>query len=159
MEHKTKTKFTVDRDALEVRMERVFDAPRELVYRVVTDPNLVGQWWGPGYLTTEVESYEVEPGGAWRFIQRDPDGSEYAFRGTFREVIPPERLVYTFIYEGTPDHEIIETITLQEIDGKTLMTAFDRFASAEALDGMVSSGMESGAVESWDRLARLVEKQ
>lgn len=157
MQQKTQTDFSVNREKLEVTLSRVFDAPRALVYQTVTDPALMGQWWGPAYLTTQVEHYDVHVGGEWRMIQSDADGNTYAFHGEFREVVPPERLVYTFIFEGAPEHEVIETMHLEDLNGKTRLTTTDVFATAEALEGMVMSGMESGAVESMERLAILVE--
>ena len=75
-----------------VRIERVYDAPRELVFRAYTDPTLIAKWWGPAYLTTTVEKMDVRPGGAWRYVQRDPDGNVYGFHGEYREVDPPARL-------------------------------------------------------------------
>ena len=141
----------------EITMRRVFDAPRELVYQTHTDPNHIPRWWGPRRMTTTVDTLEVRPSGAWRFVQRDPEGNEYAFRGEFREVVPPERLVFTFEYEGMPGHILQQTITFEEHDGKTTVSSTALFDSVEERDGMLASGMESGATESWDRLAELLE--
>ncbi len=153
----TATTFTTPSDR-ETRMTRVFDAPRELVFQAHTDPNHVPHWWGPRHLTTTVETMDVRPGGAWRIVQRDPEGNEYAFRGEYREVVPPERLVYTFEFEGMPGHIVVETVTFEERDGKTTVTSTGLFESVEDRDGMLESGMESGATESWDRLAELLER-
>jgi uncharacterized protein YndB with AHSA1/START domain len=100
---------------------------------------------------------DLRPGGAWRFVERQTDGNEYGFRGEFREIVPPERLVYTFEFEGAPGHVALETLTFEDLDGKTRLTARSLFDSAEDRDGMLQSGMEEGARETWDRLAELLE--
>ena len=141
----------------EISITRVFDAPRKHVFQAHTDPQHVPQWWGQRHSTTIVDVMDVRPGGAWRFVQRDPEGTEYGFRGEYREVVPPERLVYTFEFEGMPGHILVETITFDEHDGKTTVSVTSVFDSVEDRDGMLESGMESGAIESWDRLAELLE--
>lgn len=138
-------------------MTRVFDAPRDLVFAAYTDPKHIPRWWGQRSSTTIVDKMDVRPGGGWRYIQRDPDGNEYAFNGEYREIVPPERLVSTFEFEGMPGHVVVDSATFAEIDGKTTVTVTSLFQSAEDLDGMLDSGMESGANESWDRLAELLE--
>jgi len=140
----------------EIVMERVFDAPRELVFKAYTEPNLIPKWWGPSYLTTTVDKMEVKPGGVWRFVQRDADGNEYAFNGEYTEIVPPERLAYTFEFEGMPGHVLLETVTFEEQGGKTKVKVLSLFDSVEDRDGMLQSGMEAGANESYDRLAELL---
>jgi uncharacterized protein YndB with AHSA1/START domain len=140
----------------EIVFTRVFDAPRELVYKAYTDPELVPKWWGQRGSTTIVDTMDVRPGGKWRYIQRSPDGAEYAFSGEYREVVPPERLVYTFEFEPMPGHVTVDVITLEEVDGKTTLTNTSYYDSVEDRDGMLSSGMEAGAAESMDRLAELL---
>jgi uncharacterized protein YndB with AHSA1/START domain len=143
----------------EIQMSRVFDAPRELVYQAMTDPNLIPQWWGLRSTTTTIDKFEPKPGGAWRFVQKGPDGREDAFRGEFRELVPPERVVQTFEWEGMPGHIIVDSMTLEDLGGKqTRVTTTSLFDSVEDRDGMLSSGMEEGAVESWDQLAELLAK-
>lgn len=142
----------------EVIITRTFDAPRDLVFKAFTDPELVSKWWGPRSVTTIVDKLEVKPGGVWRYVHREPDGSEYAFHGVYHEVTQSERLVYTFEYEGMPGHVLLETVTFEEYDGKTKLIDQSVFQSVADRDGMVQSGMESGAGESMDRLAELVEK-
>ncbi len=149
------TTFTVVSD-LELKMSRVFDAPRELVFAVYTDPKHVPHWWGPRDMTTIVDTMDVRPGGIWRFIHHGPDGTEWAFNGEYREVAPPERLVSTFIFEGMPDKVVVDSATFKEQDGKTIVTVISRFESIEDRDGMLQSGMESGAAETWNRLAELL---
>jgi uncharacterized protein YndB with AHSA1/START domain len=149
------TTFALPSDR-EIALERVFDAPRELVFRACVDRSLIPRWWGPRRLTTAVDVLDVKPGGAWRFIQHDAAGNEYAFHGEYREVGAPDRLVYTFEFEGMPGHVILETVTFEEHDGRTTMTVADLFDSVEDRDGMLQSGMEEGARESNDRLGELL---
>lgn len=154
----SKTTFTVKREERKIIIERTFDAPRELVFKAFTDPKSIPQWWGPRYLTTTVDKMDVRPGGVWRFINRDANGNEYAFNGKYLEVAPPERLSYTFEFEAMPGQVSVETATFEERGGKTKVTATAVFETLEGFDGMVNSGMEAGAVETWERLAELVEK-
>ncbi|MGH2403541.1 MAG: SRPBCC domain-containing protein [bacterium] len=149
-----KTTFTIKRDELKVIMERIFDAPREAVFKALTDPAAIPQWWGPRKYTTTVDRMDVRAGGEWRFIHRDEEGNEYAFHGVFKAIEPPRLISQTFVFEGIPgEHEVLDTLTLKDLgDGRTKVTAVSTFANVEDLDGMVGSGMESGAVESWDRL-------
>jgi uncharacterized protein YndB with AHSA1/START domain len=137
-------------------MSRTFDAPRELVYRAYTDPDLIPRWWGPRYLTTTVASLDARAGGTWRFLQRDPDGNEYGFHGVFHDVTP-ERIVQTFEFEGMPGHVALDTAVLEDVDGRTKVTVISVFQSIEDRDGMVESGMESGARETWERLEELLK--
>jgi uncharacterized protein YndB with AHSA1/START domain len=153
-----KTIFTIKREELKIVMERLFDAPRELVWKAFTDPASIPQWWGPGILTTTVDKMDVRPGGLWRYIQRDPEGNEYAFNGKYLEVTRPERLSFTFEFEPMAGHVLVQTVTLEEHEGKTKVTSTAVYDTLEDLDGMVNTGMEAGATESWDRLAELVEK-
>jgi uncharacterized protein YndB with AHSA1/START domain len=153
-----KTNLIAEPGKQEIVMTRVFDAPRELVFKVYTDPKLIPQWWGPSSLTTTVDKMEVRQGGVWRFVQRDTDGNEYAFHGVYHESLPPKRLVSTFEFEGMPGHVLLETVTFEDHDGNTKVTVASVFQSVEDRDGMLQSGMEEGAVETWDRLAELLAK-
>jgi uncharacterized protein YndB with AHSA1/START domain len=135
-----------------ITMTRAFDAPRDRVYRAFTDPKAIPQWWGPRALTTTVEKMDVKLGGVWRYIQHDAGGNEFAFHGVYHAAVAPERLVYTFEFEGMPGHVMLETITFEERDGKTYLTDISVFQSTEDRDGMIASGMEGGAEESMDRL-------
>jgi uncharacterized protein YndB with AHSA1/START domain len=153
-----KSKLTVTTPSdLEIKMVRSFDAPRELVFKAFTDPKLMAQWWGPRDLTVTVEQMDVRPGGAWRVIHRSADGEEYAFRGEYREVVPPERITWTFEFEPWAGHGSVETATFEEKDGKTTVTSISTFDSMEDRDQMLNSGMEGGASESYDRLDELLE--
>jgi uncharacterized protein YndB with AHSA1/START domain len=140
----------------EIVMTQVFDAPRERVFQAYTDPSLIPQWWGPARYTTTIDKMEVRPGGTWRYVQRGADGGEYAFNGMYREVTAPERLVSTFEFEAIPGHVAVDTAIFEELDGKTKLTVTSVFQSKEDRDGMLSSDAEEGAIESWERLARLL---
>ena len=156
MTSKDAAKFTKPSDR-EVVMTKVFAAPRELVWKAYTDSKLIPRWWGPRYLTTTIDKNDAKPGGAWRFVSRGPDGSEFGFHGVFREVVKPERLSWTFEFEGMPGHVSVDTVTFEELDGTTKVTVTSVFQSKADRDGMVSSGMESGATESMERLGELLE--
>lgn len=152
----SQTTFTVKREELTIIVERVFDAPREKVFKVFTDPTNLPKWWGPRNLTTTVESMDVRVGGKWRFIQRDEKGNEFAFNGVYKEVTPPERISNTFEFEPMAGHILVETAVFEDLGDKTKVTSTARYANLEDLDGMVASGMEGGAVESWERLAEFI---
>jgi uncharacterized protein YndB with AHSA1/START domain len=140
----------------EIVMERSFNAPRELVFKAYTDPDLIPRWWGPRRYTTTVDKMDVQVGGVWRFVQHDAAGNVYAFNGVYREIVPPERLSYTFEFEGLPGHIMVETVTFEEHAGQTKVSVTGYFESTEDRDGMLTSGMEAGANESNERLAELL---
>lgn len=143
----------------EIQMSRVFNAPRELVFRAHTDPALISQWWGMGD-NTVVDKLELQVGGQWRFVQHAPDGNEYAFRGEYREITPPERFVNTFEFEGMPGHILVETYLFEDLgNGQTRLTSTSVFDSKEDRDGMLASGMEHGSEVSWNHLDTLLAKQ
>jgi uncharacterized protein YndB with AHSA1/START domain len=141
----------------EVRMTRLFDAPRHLVFEAMTRPEHVQQWWGrlgEGY-SVPVCEIDLRVGGAWRFVNRHPKG-EAAFRGEYREITPPSRLVFTEIFEQFPDSVSVVTTEFTDEDGKTRMTATVRYPSLDVRDMVLASGMSSGAAISYDRLDDLV---
>lgn len=142
----------------EIVLTRQFDAPRALVFKAMTDPSAIPHWWGPRRYSTIVDEMDVRPGGRWRFINRDADGHEFAFHGEYREVVPPERLVYTFEFEGMPGHVSLESITLEERDGKTTSVDVVLFDSKADRDGTLESGMAGGATESMDRLEEFLRR-
>ena len=145
-------KVVADPGTHEIVITRTFDAPRELVFKAFTDPDAVRQWWGQATSETVVDELEARAGGRWRFVERDGEGNEYGFHGVYHDATAPERIVYTFEFEGMPGHVLLETITFEEQDGKTHMTDRSVFQSVADRDGMLQSGMESGAAESYDRL-------
>ena len=155
----TETSFVVDRAQKQVVMTKVFDAPRELVWEVLTSPKHLPNWWGPRELTTTIDKMDVRVGGEWRFVQKDPQGNEFAFHGVYKELIPNEKAVQTFNFEPIgPGHELTETMTLEDVDGKTRVKTVSQFSSSEDLEGMVGSGMEGGSRDSWERAAELIAK-
>src|SRR2546425_9155377 len=111
------TKVTLPSDT-EILITREFDAPRDLVFKAMTDPDLIPRWWGPRAYTTEVDQMDVRPGGKWRFINRTPDGAAHGFPGEDREIVPPERIVQTFEYEPMPRHVFLATAPLPEHQGR-----------------------------------------
>jgi uncharacterized protein YndB with AHSA1/START domain len=145
-------------DGAELVIERIFDAPRELVWKAVTEPEHIQNWWGPYGTTTTVVEMDVRPGGTWRFINHGPDGQDAPFKGEYLEVVPPERIVQTFIFdvEGFNDQAAIETMTLEALDGRTRILVRSRYPSEESLIGAMSSGMARGVIETYDRLDQLL---
>jgi uncharacterized protein YndB with AHSA1/START domain len=142
----------------EIRVERIFNAPRERVWRAFTEADQLAQWWGRGNKLV-VEKYEPQRGGHWRFVEHAPDGTAHGFEGRFREVTPPERLSYTFEWDGMPGHVIVETCTFIDLgDGRTKLVNVSLFHTNEDRDGMVQSGMEGGMNESYAALDRLLAK-
>jgi uncharacterized protein YndB with AHSA1/START domain len=136
-------------------VERVFDAPRERVWRAFTDPTLVAQWWGRGNELV-IERMEVERGGHWRYVEHTPDGTQ-GFEGRYREVSPPERLVQTFEWDGMPGYVAVSTVTFEDLgDGRTKVVTLDLFHTTEERDGMLSSGMEQGLNQSYAALDGLL---
>jgi uncharacterized protein YndB with AHSA1/START domain len=141
----------------EIHIERVFDAPRDLVFSTYTDPELIAEWWGPRDGETIVDHMDVRPGGSWRFVARS-DAGETAFRGTYREVSPPERIVQTFEWEGMPGHVAVETATFEDLGDRTRVVTTSLFHTTEERDGMLASGMERGLNETYARLDELLAR-
>ena len=139
-------------------IRHIFDAPRELVWKAMTDPDLIPRWWGPKMLATIVDQLDVRRGGIWRFIQRGPEGDDYVFHGVYHDIVQPERVVQTFEFEGMPGHVSLQTTIFDEHDGRTEATQTSVFQSIEDRDVMLNSGMEKGATESHDRLAELLKE-
>lgn len=153
-----KTQFTAEPGIPQIISEREFDAPRELLFRAWTEPDLLKQWLGPRNLTMEIDRYDVRDGGTWRYVHRDDEGNEYAFHGVFHGDPSPEGMVQTFEYEGYPGHVSLDTLTFEERDGKTIVRTNTVFQSVEARDGMMQSGMEYGVNDGYDRLDELIAK-
>ena len=139
----------------EIRTERIFNAPRERVWRAMTDPALVAQWWGRGNKLV-VERLEVERGGHWRFVEHSDHGA-HGFEGRFREVVPLERMSQTFEWDGMPGYPAVQTLTLEDLgDGRTRVVGTTMFFTPEERDGMLHSGMEGGMNESYAALDRVL---
>lgn len=139
----------------EIHVERIFNAPRERVWRAMTEPELLAQWWGRGNKLV-IEKHEMERGGHWRFVEHTDHGA-FGFEGRFREIVPPERLVLTFEFDGMPGHVVVNFMTLEDLgDGRTKLIAESLFLTKEDRDGMMSSGMEQGMNESYAALDRVL---
>jgi uncharacterized protein YndB with AHSA1/START domain len=144
----------------EIRLTRLFDAPRHLVFEAMSKPEHITQWWGrlgEGY-SVPVCEIDLRPGGAWRFVNRTPKGDLVAFYGVYREVAPPERVVFTEIFEQFPDTESVVTAVLTEENGKTRLTATVLYPSIDVRDLVLGTGMARGAGISYDRLEDVVAR-
>jgi uncharacterized protein YndB with AHSA1/START domain len=141
----------------QIRIERVFNAPRERVWKAMTDPKLIPEWWGRGNRLV-IERMELRRGGHWRFVEHSPDGV-HGFEGRYREVTPPERIVQTFEWDGMPGHVAVETMTLEDLgDGRTRIVTLSLFHTTEERDGMLHSGMEQGVNQSYQALDRVLAR-
>jgi uncharacterized protein YndB with AHSA1/START domain len=150
------TDITAPPGRQEVIVTRIINAPREVVFRTVTDPMQIPKWWGPRRFTTKVLKMVVMPGGNWRFLQLDNEGKEYGFHGVYHEVLIPELLIYTSEYEGMPGHATLITDKFTEKDGKTIITSTTVFQSVEDRDQMLQWGMEEGTTAMTNRLNELL---
>jgi uncharacterized protein YndB with AHSA1/START domain len=139
----------------EIVMTRVFDAPRRLVFEAWTRPEHVARWFGPHDYSLPVCRIDLRPGGAWRYVLRAPDGTEMGMKGVYRQIVRPERLVYTEIFDDFEEigGESLVSIVLEEHEGRTTMTSTVLYRSVEVRDAVIASGMEVGAAETLDRLA------
>jgi uncharacterized protein YndB with AHSA1/START domain len=151
-----KTEITATPGGYEVVITRVFDAPREKVWRAYSDPELVVKWLGPRSLAGKIDAWEVKPGGRWAMTHSDDQG-EYKFHGFYHGVKEPEMASRTFEFHGMPDHVSFETAYLEDLgNGKTKVRSVSVFQSPEDRDGMIQSGMEKGVVEGNERLDELL---
>jgi uncharacterized protein YndB with AHSA1/START domain len=158
---KNKTVLTAEPGKQEVLITREFDAPRELVFRAYTDPELYVQWLGPRGYGMKLDVFEPRSGGRWRYIHTDEKGNQFGFHGVNHEVTSPERIIGTFEFEGLPEkgHVVLETVKFEELPGgRTKVATQSVFQSVADRDGMVESGMEHGVVDSHERLDELLEK-
>jgi len=148
----TELKVDAPEGVPQVTMTREVAAPRDLVFRAFTEPDLLVQWLGPRRLTMSVERYEVRDGGRWRYVHREDDGTEYGFRGVFHGDPTPGQIVQTFEFEGAPGHVQLDTARFEEIDGRTVIHMNSVFQSVEARDAMVGAGMAEGVKEGFEQL-------
>jgi uncharacterized protein YndB with AHSA1/START domain len=150
------TQITADPKVPLVRITREFDAPPEKVFRAHTDPELVVRWLGPRRHEMRLDHYDCRTGGSYRY-RHYSDGNEYAFRGCFHEVRPSELIVQTFTFEGMPDGVALERLVFEDIgSGRTRLTATSLVGSFEERDAVLSSGMEEGLRECYERLDELL---
>ena len=151
-----KTTFVADPGQTSVTMKRRFEAPRARVFDAMTKPELLRRWYGPPGLEVTVCDSDLRVGGAYRIVQRTPDGTEFGFHGVYRELLRPARRVYTWIFELMPDKEVVVTETFEDIAGKTLFTSVMLFQTVEDRDGYLSTGATEGGAASFDRLDELL---
>jgi len=157
-----KTKITAEPGKQELFITREFNAPRDLVFKAFTRPELYEQWLGPRQHTTFIKTFEPWSGGKWRSVSKDPDKNTYAFHGVFHEVLAPERIIQTFEFEGLPEsgHVILETARFEELSSnRTRIVTQSVFQSVEDRDGMLDSGMEQGVNEGYERLDELLDQE
>jgi uncharacterized protein YndB with AHSA1/START domain len=140
----------------EVMLKRIFDAPRRMVFEAMTKPELLKRWMGPRGWELVVSEIELRVGGKWRSVLRSPEGKEMGMSGVYREIEAPERIVSTEAYDDYPGTETVNTILLDEVNGKTTFTCTILYPSKEVRDLVVGSGMEHGAAECYDRLAKFL---
>lgn len=138
-----------------ILITREFDAPKHLVYKAWTTPELVKRWWHANRGEVTVAEIDLRVGGEWRWVSVTPDGFEVAFHGEYRELVPDERIVSTEVYEGFPDGEALNTLTLTESDGRTTLEVLVQHASKEHRDAHVESGMEAGMQDAMDLLEQV----
>lgn len=136
----------------EILITRTFDAPRDLVYRAWTTPELVKRWWSGQRGTVTSIEIDLRVGGTWRYVMQATAGFEVAFHGEYREIVPNQRIVATEVFEAVPDGEALDTVTFAEIDGRTTVMILVQHANKQARDMHVNSGMEGGMQEALDLL-------
>jgi uncharacterized protein YndB with AHSA1/START domain len=139
----------------EIHVTREFDAPKALVYRALTEPELIRRWWNAKRGEVTVCDVDLSVGGDWRYVMDTDDGREVAFHGTYREIVPNERLVYTELFEMpgiSEDDATVNTLTLTERDGRTTLTSITDCRTAETRAMIVETGMEAGMQDAYDLL-------
>jgi uncharacterized protein YndB with AHSA1/START domain len=141
-----------------IDMSREFDAPRDLVFKAYTDPELLVQWLGPRKYKMTVESWDVRDGGKWRYVNSDDDGNAWGFHGVFHGDQTPDGMLQTFEFEGSPGNVSLESLVFEDEDGKTVIRNHSVYQSVQARDAMIESGMEGGVNEGFDRLDELISK-
>ncbi|HMO96225.1 MAG TPA: SRPBCC domain-containing protein [Tepidiformaceae bacterium] len=132
---------------------------RDLVFKAYTDPAAIPQWWGLDANSTVVDRMDAVRGGSWRFLERSPEGEEHAFRGVYHDVVPDERIVWTFEYEPWPGHVLLEEMLFLDQGERTRIEVRSVFQTVEDRDGMIATGMEEGANQSLNRLEAYVSAQ
>jgi len=139
----------------QILITRTLAAPRQLVFKAFTTPELIKRWWGGDRGAVTSAEVDLRVGGKWRYVMTANDGFEVAFHGEYREIVPNERIVSTEIYEGAPDGVAVNTLTLEEKNGQTSMTTLAEYPSKEIRDTVINSGMEGGMQESFDHLEQV----
>ena len=140
----------------EIVITRTFDAPLALVWEAMTIPALVLRWWGPEWAPLETCDIDLRVGGSWRYVSRAEDGAEMGWHGSYREIEAPVRIVSTEVFEGFPDAESVNTMTLTDVNGVTTLQTVVLHATKENRDGHLQSGMEAGMQDTFNRLDDLL---
>jgi uncharacterized protein YndB with AHSA1/START domain len=140
-----------------IALRRLVKAPPTLVFRLYTEPDHLRRWWGPRHLELVTCDIDLRVGGTYRFLQRAPDGQEFRFHGTYLEIEPPHRLVKTFVFEGRPDNEAIDTYTFQPAGADTIVHCRTVHSSIAARDAHARSGARAGLAEAYQRLNEHLE--
>jgi len=136
----------------------IFKAPRELVFKVMTDPATIPQWWGPSNLTTTVDRMEPWSGGSWRYVLSDGKGHEWRFHGVYHAIEAPIRNIFTYEDEDLPGKVSLESTVYEEYDGGTKVITTSVFQTIADRDAMMTSGMQEGGAETMDRLGALLAR-
>jgi uncharacterized protein YndB with AHSA1/START domain len=139
----------------QILITREFDAPKHLVYKAFTTPELVKRWWHANRGEMTVAEIDLREGGKWRYVMVAEGGFEVGFHGEYREIVPNERIVSTEIYEGMPGAEAVNTMTLTEAEGRTTLEILVKHASQEHRDAHIESGMEAGMQDAMDLLEQV----
>jgi uncharacterized protein YndB with AHSA1/START domain len=139
----------------QILITREFDAPKHLVYKAFTTPELVKRWWSAKRGEVTIAEIDLRVGGKWRYVMVTDGGFEVAFHGEYREIVPNERIVSTEVYEGMPEGEALNTVTFTETEGRTTLTVLVQHSSKEARDAHIDSGMETGMQEGMDLLEQV----
>ena len=139
----------------QILITREFDAPKHLVYKAWTTPELIKLWWSGNRGEMTIAEIDLRVGGAWRYVMVTDGGSEVAFHGEYREIVPNERIVSTEVYEGMPEGEALSTVTFTEAEGRSTLTVLVQHTSKEARDAQIDSGMETGMQEGMDLLEQV----
>jgi len=151
--------ITAEPGVPQILTSREFDAPRELVYRAFTEPDLLAQWLGPRRYGMKIDEYDLRHGGRWRFLNIDDAGNEFGFHGVFHGEPSLDGIVQTFEFEGAPGHVQMDTVSFEDRGGRTIVRTNSVFQSVEARDAMYQSGMADGMREGYERLDELLAKQ
>jgi uncharacterized protein YndB with AHSA1/START domain len=169
-----KSQLTAEPGSHQILITREFDAPRQLIFRAWTEPQLVKQWLGPRRLEMIIDpdlivqwlgprkyemiidKYDVRDGGSYRYIHREPDGTEYGFHGVFHGDPSPDGMVQTFEFEGAPGHVSLDTLRMEERDGKTVVHINSVHHTVESRDATLASGMATGLEEGFQRLEEVL---
>lgn len=139
----------------QILITRTFEAPRHLVYKAYTTPELIKRWWGGDRGDVTLAEVDLRVGGKWRYVMTANGGFEVGFHGQYREVVPDKRIVATETFEGMPEGEAVSTVTFEEDNGRTTLKNLSEYPSKEIRDAVINSGMEGGMQESMDHLEQV----